>query len=175
MSNKHHTPSNTVQPQATADNTALLAELETLRAKLAASEAETARLREERQPGTITLGIGPKGGIIIRGLSRMGISLYGSQARRLFEPETVKRILDYVDANVDHLAWKVNGVNMPPAKPLPNYGKPYVAGAGKSDAGEQTIADNATTRAAATMAARDEADRQAEFARTQEAAQAGTV
>lgn len=136
-------------------------------AQLDASKAETAKLREERQPGVVSFAIGPKGGVIIRGLNRQGISLYGSQVHRM--AEEMPRLVAFTEQHKDNLCWKVNGVTLPPVSPLPNFGKVWDAKAkayidGPDTPKAQPTPDVAFAIAAAnaerTMAARDERERQ---------------
>ena len=73
----------------------------TLEQQIAQLQQENAKLvaaNKAKAPG-ITLKVGEKGGICIYGLSRFPVSLYRSQAERLFTPEMCKRVSDFIEQN----------------------------------------------------------------------------
>jgi len=75
---------NNVELQAQLD--ALIAENTALKAKAAARSK-------------ISLKVGEKGGVSIYGLGRFPITVYKSQAERLFSDETVKMVRDFIVAH----------------------------------------------------------------------------
>lgn len=89
---------NTNTSSSTLDNAALMAEIERLRGENAALKSTP------KAVARLTLKVSQKGAISIYGLGRWPVTLYRSQAERLFSDETVKAVREFITANVDKLA-----------------------------------------------------------------------
>ena len=77
------------------DNSALIAEIERLRAENTAAKAA---LAAQSQRG-LTLKVSVKGAVSIYGLGRFPVTLYKGQVERLFSEENVAKVRAFVTAH----------------------------------------------------------------------------
>lgn len=84
----------------TMDMAALLAQIEALKAQNEALAAKAS------QPRALTLKVSEKGALSIYGLGRFPITVYRSQAERLFTAENVERVQKFIVENSDKLVTK---------------------------------------------------------------------
>jgi uncharacterized small protein (DUF1192 family) len=75
-------------------------------ARIAALEAENARLKAGRVGGGISCKVSEKAACSVYGLQRWPITLYAAQWRRLLSADSVAKITAFLDANADTLAVK---------------------------------------------------------------------
>ena len=75
-------------------------------------EAQLAQLRAEnealkaKQVHALSIKVSEKGGLSIYGLGRFPVTLYRSQAERLFTPEMVERVNQFIQDNAAKLKVK---------------------------------------------------------------------
>jgi hypothetical protein len=82
--------------------------LEAMIAELATLKAQNAELIAANAPKEkhLTCKVSAKGAVSIYGLGRWPVTLYRSQAERLFSDVEVKRVRDFIQANIAKLAVK---------------------------------------------------------------------
>jgi hypothetical protein len=82
----------------------VLPDLAALEAKLAALEAENAKLKEARKPGALSFKVTEKGAVSVYGLQRFPVTLYASQWARVIE--AISALSAFIETNKASLATK---------------------------------------------------------------------
>lgn len=83
-------------------------DISALQAELAKLRAENAQLKTARRGVTpeLTLRVSTKGAMSIYGLGRFPVTLYISQAERVFAPAFVEKVNQFLKDNADRLTRK---------------------------------------------------------------------
>jgi hypothetical protein len=97
------TPKTTTNTTPVTDNP----EVAALKAQLAQMQAEQAKLKEQLSSRPkLSMKVSEKGAVSVYGMGRFPVTLYGEQWATLLDPETVKSILAFVEANKSKLSTK---------------------------------------------------------------------